>query len=77
MTIVEKSFSYYLPVDRNKLEAVGHLRTIYGIRTLSFDEISQHVSVEYDASRLSEDDVVSLFREAGMRLFSLITVAKQ
>jgi hypothetical protein len=56
---------------------VDHLRTIYGIRTMSFNEVSQHVSVEYDASRVSEDEVVALFREAGVRLFPQVTVAKQ
>jgi hypothetical protein len=39
---------------------------VYGIRRLQFDEKGQAVRVEFDASRLSEETVARLLREAGL-----------
>lgn len=39
---------------------------IYGIRKLSIDEAKRTVKVEYDISRLAEDDVAALLRGAGL-----------
>jgi copper chaperone CopZ len=42
------------------------MREVYGIRRLQFDEKASTVRVEFDASRLSQDAVAKLLRDAGV-----------
>jgi len=39
---------------------------VYGIRQLSLDAKARAIQVEYDASRLTRDDVGALLRDAGI-----------
>ena len=39
---------------------------VYGIRKLRFNDAENVVRVEYDRSRLNDDSVTSLLRQAGM-----------
>jgi len=66
MTAVEISFRYAAPPGDDELRALSTLREVYGIRSLRFDENNSSVTVEFDATRLSEDNVESLLRRAGM-----------
>jgi hypothetical protein len=68
MTLKETSFCYVSPPRESQLRALDHARDVYGMRQLSFDEQACVIHVEYDASRLSEDDVAALLRAAGIAL---------
>ena len=48
------------------MSALGCLREVYGVRKISFDEMKRTVRVEYDISRLAEDDIAALLRGAGL-----------
>jgi copper chaperone CopZ len=48
------------------MTALGCVREVYGVRKISFDEAKQTVKVEYDISRLAEDDIAGLLRGAGL-----------
>jgi hypothetical protein len=66
MTAVEISFRYAVPPGDDELRALSTLREVYGIRSLRFDEKNSSVTVEFDATRLTADNVESLLRNAGM-----------
>lgn len=68
MTAVEVSYKYAIPPGENEMRALARVREVYGIRGLRFDEKQRTVKVEYDASRLTEETVESLLRNAGLDL---------
>jgi len=47
------------------------IREVYGMRQIIMDERAHVLQVEYDASRLTKDDVIALFRDAGIELWRL------
>ena len=75
MTIVQTTFAYAWHPDARKLRAIDQIREVYGIRQFAMDERARMLQVEYDASRLTKDDVVALFRDAGIKLSRLSMVA--
>jgi hypothetical protein len=50
------------------MQALDTVRGVYGVRQLSFDEKAHTIWVEYDASHMTEDDVIALLRDAGIDL---------
>lgn len=48
------------------MTALGCLHEVYGVRNITFDEAKQRIKVEYDISRLAEDDIAGLLRGAGL-----------
>jgi hypothetical protein len=68
MTLLDHSFiCEALPCER-ALRALGHVRDVYGIRQVRFDERAHAMYVEYDASRITVYDVAALLRSAGFAL---------
>ena len=66
MTLVDHIFFYgSLPSER-VLRALDNVREVYGIRQVLLDAKACAVRVEFDASRLTQDDVGALLREAGI-----------
>jgi hypothetical protein len=66
MTFLDVFFRYGRTPGDTELRALDEAREVYGIRRISFEERQQVVSVEYDASRLNDDDVAFLLRSAGL-----------
>ena len=66
MTQMEVAYHYRTPPSEAAVRALDNVREVYGIRRLRFDEKSQIVRVEYDASRFKEPVVANLLRRAGM-----------
>lgn len=66
MTLMEVTFPYRVPPGALQMTALGCVREVYGVRKMSFDEAKQIVRVEYDISRLAEDDIAGLLRGAGL-----------
>jgi len=66
VTLVDHIFFYgSLPSER-VLRALDNVREVYGIRQVLLDAKACAVRVEFDASRLTQDDVGALLREAGI-----------
>jgi hypothetical protein len=68
MTLMDSTFSYASAPRDSEMRALDHVREVYGMRQLTFDEREHSIRVEYDASRLTEDDVAALLRAAGISL---------
>ena len=74
MTQLDIAFRYATPPGENELRALTYARDVYGIRKIEFDEQQQTVRVEYDATRLSDDDVAAILRRAGLDLREKVTL---
>jgi len=68
MTLMDVSFRYGLTPGEGEMIGVNRAREVYGVRRISFDEKQRIITVEYDATRLTEDIVASLLRRAGIDL---------
>lgn len=68
MTPVYHTFFYNAPPGERVLRALDNVREVYGIRQILLDAKACAVRVEYDASRLTRDDVGALLREAGINI---------
>jgi len=68
MTNVEIRYNYGVSPDETVMRAIDHIREVYGIRRLQFDEQARSVCVEYDATRLNQAVVASLLRRSGLDL---------
>jgi len=74
MTQLDIAFRYATPPGENELRALTYARDVYGIRKIEFDEQQQTVRVEYDATRLSDDEVAAILRRAGLDLRGKVTL---
>jgi heavy-metal-associated domain-containing protein len=68
MTLMDVTFPYRVPPGALQMTALGCVREVYGVRKISFDGAKKTVTVEYDISRLAEDDIAALLRGAGLDL---------
>ena len=64
MTPVDSAFFNGLPLGERVVRALDRVRDVHGIRQLSVEK-GRTIRVEYDASRLTRNDVGALLREAG------------
>ena len=75
MTAFEVAFRYGKKPGTAELKAVDSVREVYGIRKLWFNENENVVRVEYDRSRLNDDSVASLLRQAGLDITEKLVLA--
>ncbi|HZC21797.1 MAG TPA: hypothetical protein VE866_00535 [Candidatus Binatia bacterium] len=66
MTYLEMVFSYGSQPGETQMRAIDSMREVYGIRRVRFNEKDRTVRVEFDASRLKQDAVAKLLRQAGI-----------
>ena len=64
MTALDVVFRYGVPPGETEMRALKSVREVYGIRSVRFDSKNKTVRVEFDASRLTEQNVESLLRRA-------------
>ncbi len=64
MTFLKTHFSLKRELTPRELDGLGRLSTVYGIRGISIDD--RDLSVEYDASRIHEAEVLAEVRRAGI-----------
>jgi hypothetical protein len=57
MTKITRQFGLVRPVDDSDADAVAKANSVYGIVRLSIARTLDNVTVDYDASRLSEKEV--------------------
>ena len=68
-------FNYGALPGENELRAIDSMREVYGIRAVRFDHKRRTVCVEYDASRMKQDAVARLLRNAGIDVREAVALA--
>ncbi|HET9409800.1 MAG TPA: hypothetical protein VFO39_21370 [Candidatus Sulfotelmatobacter sp.] len=66
MTYLEVVFRYGAAPGETELRAIDAMREVYGVRRVIFNDKGQTVRVEFDASRLKQDAIAKLLRQAGV-----------
>ncbi len=75
MTYLDVVFSYGSLPGENELRAIDSMREVYGVRRVRFDEKEHTVRVEFDASRMKQDAVAKLLRNAGIDVREAVALA--
>ena len=75
MTYLEIAYRYESQPGERELRAIDSIREVYGIQRIQFNEKDHTVRVLFDASRLREDSVASLLRQAGLDLTEKLVLA--
>ena len=75
MTYLDVVFSYGSVPGESEVRAIDSMREVYGIRAVRFDEKQKVVRVEFDASRLKQDAVVRMLRQAGIDVLGPVAQA--
>jgi hypothetical protein len=75
MTYLDVVFNYGATPGENELRAIDAMREVYGIRGVSFNAKQRTVRVEYDASRLKQEAVARLLRNAGIDVREPVALA--
>jgi hypothetical protein len=57
------------------LRAIDSVREVYGIQRIQFNETEHTVRVQFDASRMKEDAVARLLRQAGIDVQEKLVLA--
>ncbi|HTV08436.1 MAG TPA: hypothetical protein VMD97_05270 [Candidatus Aquilonibacter sp.] len=74
MTQLDVMYRYGAPPTEAAMMALGRIREVYGIRSLTFDEAARTVRIEYDATRLTEPIVHGLLRRSGLDVVERISL---
>jgi hypothetical protein len=75
MTYLEVVFNYGAIPGENELRAIDAMREVYGIRRVQFNAKEHTVRVEFDASRMKQDAVAKLLRNAGVDVREVVALA--
>ena len=75
MTYLEVAYRYQSAPGERELRALDSVREVYGIQRIRFDEKARAVRVLFDASRLKDDTVAKLLRQAGLDLTDKLALA--
>jgi len=75
MTAIEVAFKYGKKPGASELRALDSVREVYGIRKLWFNEAESIVRLEYDRTRLNDDSVAKLLRQAGLDITEKLVLA--
>jgi hypothetical protein len=66
MTYLDVVFSYGSAPGEKELRAIDTMREVYGVRRVQFNDKERTVRIEFDASRIKQEDVAGLLRRAGV-----------
>lgn len=75
MTAIEIAFKYGKKAGASELRGLDSVREVYGIRKIWFNEVENVIRVEYDRSRLNDESVAALLRQAGLDLTEKLVLA--
>lgn len=75
MTYVETTYRYHTPPGETEVRAIDSVREVYGIQRVQFNEKERTVRVTYDASRLNNDAVAKMLRQAGIDIGGELALA--
>jgi hypothetical protein len=62
MTLIEITYQLQEPLTAQQLGTLGEFANTYGLRRFRVNEAKNHLSFEYDASRLKETQVMHVLR---------------
>jgi hypothetical protein len=75
MTYLDVVYRYGAIPGEREMRAIDGVREVYGIQKITFDEKERTVRVLFDASRLKEDAIAKLLRQAGIDLREKLALA--
>jgi hypothetical protein len=68
MTLLEITYELHSPPSFEQLQRLGEFANTYGLRRFRVDEKQNHLTLEYDASRLRETQVAHVLGKAGISI---------
>jgi hypothetical protein len=75
MTYLEVAYRYLSAPGEKELRALDGVREVYGIQRIQFNERERTVRVLFDASRMKDDAVARLLRNAGLDIQQKLVLA--
>ena len=75
MTYLDVVFSYGSVPGEREMQAIDAMREVYGIRFVKFNEKDRTVRVGFDASRMKQDAVAKMLRQAGIDIGEPVALA--
>jgi copper chaperone CopZ len=75
MTYLDIVFRYGSIPGENEMRAIDSMREVYGVQKVTFSEKDRTVRVVFDASRLKQDAIVKLLRNAGVDVREQVALA--
>jgi len=77
MTFLTVTYELQKPLAPEQYRALGGFANTYGLQRFRFDEKTNLLHFDYDASRLSENVVEHILREARIPVLRLVPPAAQ
>jgi hypothetical protein len=75
MTYMTVTYELQNPLKAEQFRALGKFANTYGLQKFRFDEETNHLHFDYDASRLRETVVEHVLREARIPVLRRVTPA--
>jgi copper chaperone CopZ len=75
MTYLEVVFRCGDAPGEREMQAIDSVREVYGVQRVKFNHKERTVRVTYDASRLKQDAVAKLLRQAGVDIREPLVLA--
>ena len=75
MTYLDVAYRYGATPGEREMRAIDGVREVYGVLKIIFDEKQRTIRVQFDASRLKDDAIAKLLREAGIDLREKLALA--
>ena len=75
MTKVQKHFRLQRPLDESLMQQIADANSIYGIERIVIAPSREELMVEFDASRMKQDAVAKLLRQAGISVREPVALA--
>jgi hypothetical protein len=72
MTLLEITYALQSPLSLEQLHRLGEFANTYGLRRFRVDEQKNHLTFEYDASRLRETQVAHVLAKAGIPVSGMV-----
>jgi hypothetical protein len=66
MTLLEITYELQSPLSLDQLRRLGEFANTYGLRKFHVDEQRNHLTFEYDASRLGNTQITHVLGQAGI-----------
>ena len=68
MTLLDVAFRYGTPPREREMSALNNAWEVYGVRKIKLNEKESTIRVEYDATRLNDEEIAAILRRAGLDL---------
>jgi hypothetical protein len=75
MTYLDIVYRYGATPGEREMRAIDGVREVYGVQKITFDDKERTVRVLFDASRMNEDAIAKLLRQAGIDVREKLALA--